>query len=115
GRGGTIGIGSPLENAAPPESAPVATPNAPPAASMATMPDRGSGGGARAPIDPEIAALFAARHKRIATLSVDGPRMLEARNYRQAAELCRDWADLELGNANAWRCMGTALQGLGNH
>ena len=26
-------------------------------------------------------------------------------NYRQAAELCRAWADLDLGNADAWRCL----------
>lgn len=71
--------------------------------------------GAAGPIDPELAALFAARHQRIAALSAEGPRLLEARNYRQAAELCREWVDLELGNANAWRCLGRAWQALGNH
>jgi hypothetical protein len=73
------------------------------------------GSGADEPIDPEIAALFTARNKRIATLRAEGPRLLEARNYGQAAELCRHWADLELGNADAWRCLGSAMEGLGHH
>ena len=68
-----------------------------------------------APIDPELAALFTARNKRVAAVKAEGPRLLEARNYRQAAELCRLWADLELGNADAWRCLGRALEGLGRH
>ncbi len=41
--------------------------------------------------------------------------MLQAGNYRRAAEQCRAWADLELSNAEAWRCLGEAQQGLGNH
>ena len=36
-------------------------------------------------------------------------------NFRRAAELCRAWADLELANAEAWRCLGEAQEGLGNH
>jgi tetratricopeptide (TPR) repeat protein len=48
-------------------------------------------------------------------LKVEGPRMLAAGNYRRAAELCRTWADLELGNAEAWRCLGLAQQAQGNH
>ena len=47
-----------------------------------------------------------------------GPRARgcsKRRNYGQAAELCRHWADLELGNADAWRCLGRALEGLGHH
>ena len=31
--------------------------------------------------------------------SVEGPRMLRAGNWRRAAELCRAWTDLDLGNA----------------
>jgi uncharacterized RDD family membrane protein YckC len=72
-------------------------------------------GGSNAPIDPEVAALFAARHQRIARLSTEGPRMVEARLYRQAVDVCREWADLELGNARAWRCLGRALEGQGLH
>jgi hypothetical protein len=68
-----------------------------------------------APIDPELAALFTARNKRVAAVKAEGPRLLEARNYRQAADLCRLWANLELGNADAWRCLGRALEGLGRH
>jgi tetratricopeptide (TPR) repeat protein len=41
--------------------------------------------------------------------------MLAAGNYRRAAELCRAWTDLELGSADAWRCLGQSLQGQGNH
>ena len=41
--------------------------------------------------------------------------MLRAGNYRRAAELCRAWADLELANADAWRCLGEALQAQGLH
>ena len=41
--------------------------------------------------------------------------MLQAGNYRRAAELCRAWTDLELGSADAWRCLGQALQAQGNH
>ena len=40
---------------------------------------------------------------------------MRAGNYRRAAELCRAWTDLDLGNAEAWRCLGQALQGQGNH
>jgi hypothetical protein len=92
-------------SAAPPNDAPVtsgapSTPN--PSASSA-------------PIDPEIAALFVERRKRIAQLSADCPRMLEARSFGRAAELCREWADLELGNAKAWRALGRAQDALGNH
>jgi tetratricopeptide (TPR) repeat protein len=41
--------------------------------------------------------------------------MLAAGNWRRAAELCRDWSDLDLGNADAWRCLGQAQQALGNY
>jgi len=68
-----------------------------------------------APIDPQLAALFAERQKRVAVLSTTGPRRLDAGQYRQAAEICREWVDLELGNAKAWRCLGRAEDALGNH
>ena len=41
--------------------------------------------------------------------------MLAAGNYRRAAELCGSWADLELGNAEPWKCLGQAQQAQGNH
>jgi tetratricopeptide (TPR) repeat protein len=41
--------------------------------------------------------------------------MLRTGNYRRAAELCGAWADLELANADAWRCLGEAQQAQGNH
>jgi hypothetical protein len=72
-------------------------------------------GTASQPIDPEVAARFAQRRQRIALLSVDGPRQLEAHRYRPAADLCREWAEMDLGNAKAWRCYGLALHGLGQY
>ena len=51
----------------------------------------------------------------VAVFKADGLRSLRAGNYRRAAEQCRAWSDLELGNADAWRCLGDAQQGLGNH
>jgi tetratricopeptide (TPR) repeat protein len=68
-----------------------------------------------APIDPELDAQFAERRERVAALRSEGPRMLQAGNYRRAAELCRAWTDLELGSADAWRCLGQALQAQGAH
>jgi len=87
------------------------------AASATARPPLESGGtaAAQAPIDPELAVLFAARNQRVAVLRAEGPRLLEARSYRRAAEICREWVDLELGNASAWRCLGRALQALGSH
>ena len=75
----------------------------------------GSPASRSAPIDAEVARLFAERSARIATLKVEGPRMLRSGNFRRAAELCSAWADLELANADAWRCLGEAQQALGNH
>ena len=41
--------------------------------------------------------------------------MLRAGNSRRAAELCGAWSDLDLANADAWRCYGQALQAQGYH
>jgi tetratricopeptide (TPR) repeat protein len=41
--------------------------------------------------------------------------VLRAGNPRKAADLCRAWVDLDLGNADAWRCLGRAQQALGEH
>jgi len=68
-----------------------------------------------APLDADVAALFAERRARVAALKVEGPSMLRSGNFRRAAELCSAWADLELANAEAWRCLGEAQEGLGNH
>ncbi len=67
------------------------------------------------PIDADLEAQFAERHARAAVLKVEGPRMLQAGNFRRATELCRTWTDLELGNPEAWRCLGQALQAQGYH
>ncbi len=64
-------------------------------------------------LDPDVSALLSERRARIAVLRVEGPRMLDAGNWRRAAELCRGWADLELSSAQAQRCLGQALQAQG--
>jgi len=63
----------------------------------------------------DFEAMIAARRARIEQLKVDGPRMLRSGNARGAAELCRAWVDLDLGNSQAWRCLGQAQQALGLH
>ncbi|MEO8302807.1 MAG: DnaJ domain-containing protein [Betaproteobacteria bacterium] len=68
-----------------------------------------------APVDADLATLFADRRARITVLKVEGPRMLASGNYRRAAELCGTWANLELANADAWRCLGQAQQAQGDH
>ena len=68
-----------------------------------------------APLDTDVATLFAERRVRVSALKVEGPSMLRSGNFRRAAELCGAWADLELGNAEAWRCLGDAQEALGNH
>jgi len=68
-----------------------------------------------APIDQDLAASFAERKARIAVVSVEGPRMLRAGNWRRAAELCKTWTELELASAPAYRCLGAALQAQGYH
>ena len=68
-----------------------------------------------APLDSDVAALFADRRARVAMLKADGLRTLRAGNYRRAAELCSAWADLELANADAWRCLGEAQLAQGHH
>jgi hypothetical protein len=67
------------------------------------------------PIDPSLDAQFAERKARVAALRSEGPRLLRAGSYRRAAELCRAWTELELASADAWRCLGEALQAQGLH
>jgi hypothetical protein len=66
-------------------------------------------------VDPDVTVLMAERRAKVSALKAEGPRMLAAGNWRRAAELCRDWSDLDLGNADAWRCLGQAQQALGNY
>jgi hypothetical protein len=65
-------------------------------------------------IDPDVGAMIAARRARIKILSAEGPQALRAGNAKRAAELCRSWADLDLDNPEAWRCLGQAQQAQGN-
>ena len=67
------------------------------------------------PVDPGLTQEFVERRSRVAALKSEGPRMLRAGNFRRAAELCQAWADQDLGNADAWRCLGQALQAQGYH
>ena len=67
------------------------------------------------PIDTDVAVLFAERRAKVAVVSVEGPRMLRAGNWRRAAELCRAWTELELANADSYRCLGQSLQAQGYH
>jgi uncharacterized RDD family membrane protein YckC len=69
----------------------------------------------RGPSDAEFSAMMAARRARIDMLKVEGPRMLRAGNVRRAVELCRAWVDLDLANAEAWRCLGQAQQAAGEY
>ncbi len=79
-------------------------------ASAAPTPSR-----AGEPIDADLSAKFAERRSRTAVLAVEGPRMLRAGNWRRAGELCRTWTELDLGNPEAWRCLGQAMQAQGYH
>jgi tetratricopeptide (TPR) repeat protein len=101
-----------------PDAAPVA-PAAPrtgaPATSGANAPGAPGADAAGPLLDPTIDAQFAERRARIAALKDEGLRMLRAGNFRRAAELCGAWTDLDLGNADAWRCLGQADQALGYH
>jgi hypothetical protein len=65
--------------------------------------------------DVDTTALFAERQARLSLLRGEGPRMLQAGNWRRATELCRAWSDLEFWNAEPWRCLGYALQAQGFH
>jgi len=103
-------------------AAPHSSTTAPTTAGVATLPAPASVAAPKpgapavgAPIDPDIDALLAERQGRMDALRLEGPRMLRAGNFRRAADLCHDWADLELGSTDAWRCLGDAQQGLGNY
>ena len=69
----------------------------------------------RGPVDPALTQEFVERRARVAALKSEGPRMLRAGNFRRAAELCQAWVDQDLGNPDAWRCLGQALQAQGYH
>jgi hypothetical protein len=85
---------------------------------ISTPPPTSRGGpstAANGPIDPAIDAQFAERRAKMAALKDEGTRMLREGNWRRAGELCRAWTDIDLANADAWRCLGQAMQAQGNH
>jgi len=65
--------------------------------------------------DVDFTALLAARRARVELLKAEGPRLLRAGNPRRAVDACRAWVDLDLGNAEAWRCLGEAQMAIGEH
>jgi len=65
--------------------------------------------------DASFEAAIAERRARVEMLKNEGPRQLRAGNARRAAELCRTWSELDLANADAWRCLGRAQEALGLH
>lgn len=65
--------------------------------------------------DAAFVAMLAARRAETDALRSEGPRVLAAGDYKRAAELCQSWSQLELGNPEAWRCLGKAEQGLGKY
>jgi hypothetical protein len=65
--------------------------------------------------DADTAAIFAERQARLALLRGEGPRMLQAGNWRRAGELCQAWSNLEFWNPDPWRCLGYAMQAQGYH
>ena len=67
------------------------------------------------PVDVNVATMFAERRAKIAVVSVEGTKMLRAGNWRRAAELCRAWTEIDLANADSYRCLGQALQAQGYH
>ena len=70
----------------------------------------------RAPVgDADFVAMMAARRAETDAMKSEGPRMLAAGDYKRAAALCQSWAELDLGNPEAWRCLGQAEQGLGKY
>jgi hypothetical protein len=107
--GAFAGGGGPISGLAGPATGGAPTPGS------ADAPGTAGRGRAGVPVDAEVAALFAERRAKGAVVSVEGPRMLKAGNFRRAAELCRAWTDLELANAESYRCLGLALQAQGYH
>jgi DNA-binding PadR family transcriptional regulator len=65
--------------------------------------------------DVDTAALFEERQARLALLRGEGPRMLNAGNWRRAGELCQAWSNLEFWSPEPWRCLGYAMQAQGYH
>jgi hypothetical protein len=65
--------------------------------------------------DVDTTALFADRQARLSLFRGEGPRMLQAGNWRRATEICRAWSDLEFWSAEPWRCLGYSLQAQGHH
>jgi hypothetical protein len=100
----------------PPKSVARATPAAiPPGGPAQSRPASRDAVAKASGTDASFEAAVAERRARIDMLKGEGPRNLRAGNARRAAELCRAWTELDLANADAWRCLGRAQQALGLH
>ena len=100
----------------PPKSVARATPAAiPPGGPAQSTPASRDAVAKASGTDASFEAAVAERRARIEMLKSEGPRNLRAGNARRAAELCRTWTELDLANADAWRCLGRAQQALGLH
>jgi hypothetical protein len=67
------------------------------------------------PTHDDFERMMSARRARVEALKVEAPLALRAGNTRRAIELCRAWVDLDLANADAWRCLGRAHYAAGDH
>jgi Flp pilus assembly protein TadD len=67
------------------------------------------------PSESEFERMLAARRARIEALKIEGPRLIRAGDGRRAIGVCRAWVDLDLGNAQAWRCLGQAHLAAGQY
>jgi hypothetical protein len=80
-------------------------------AGTSTRSDRANTG----PSEADFERTMAERRARIEALKVEGPRMIRAGKGRRAIEVCRAWVDLDLANAQAWRCLGQAQLAAGQY
>jgi hypothetical protein len=116
---GFAGGGGPISGKHPSPTTVAAISSGKPPSSLSPSPDASDAATklppGSVPIDTEVAALFAERRAKVAVVSVEGPRMLRAGNWKRAAELCKAWTELELANADSYRCLGQALQAQGYH
>ncbi|MDE2209705.1 MAG: tetratricopeptide repeat protein, partial [Betaproteobacteria bacterium] len=98
-----VGLATPARAPSVPGTVAPSHPLSSPAASSAPVGDAG------------FVAMMEARRAETDALRREGPRTLDTGNYKRAAELCRAWAELDLANPDAWRCLGRADQGLGKY
>lgn len=55
------------------------------------------------------------KRKRWAEWEAEAKVLGAQKNFTQQAEICRQWADEDFRNPDAWKCLGLARQALGSH